>query len=341
MCKKIAVGLSGGVDSSIAAYLLIKEGYEVIGIWMDILGRPENSIDAERVAEFLEIPFYRIDISGAYRNHVINYIKNEYTSGRTPNPCIFCNRNVKFGAFLDKALESGIVFDYFATGHYANLIKYPETGRYGLEKGFSDNKDQVYFLSMLTQNQLKKLIFPLGNMNKSEVREIAGKIGLFTALKKESQDLCTGDYRQFISESSESGSFIDIYGNVLGRHRGIENYTIGQRRGLGISSSTEPYYVIKIRAEENTVVLGFDDDLKSKEMYVKNTNWFPFSEPELPYRIICKIRYRDNGSPAIIVEKTDVDTYRIVFQEERRAITPGQIAVFYKDAEVIGAGIIT
>ncbi len=341
MKGKVAVGISGGVDSSVAVHILKEKGYDVSGIWMDILDRPETSADAERVADFFDIPFHRIDLKEEYRKYVISYIRTEYTSGKTPNPCVFCNRMVKFGAFLDKALASGIYFDYFATGHYAVITRYSSNGRYGLRKGFSADKDQVYFLSMLKQDQLKKLIFPLGGMEKKEVIKIAEKIGLFTALKKESQDLCTGDYRQFITSGSPEGSFITREGVVLGRHKGIEHYTIGQRRGLGISSETKPYYVIEINPQQNTVVLGFDDDLKMKEMYVNRTNWFPFEKPELPMKVLCKIRYRDSGSPAVISEVTPDGNYKVVFESFRRAITPGQIAVFYKKDEVLGAGIIT
>ncbi len=340
MGKKVAVGLSGGVDSSVAAYILKESGYDVTAVWMDITGNPEAGNDAEKVSDFLDIPFYRIDLKEEYNRSVITYVNSEYLSGRTPNPCVMCNRNIKFGVFLDKAMKSGVEFDYFATGHYALISKNSTTGRYSLKKGLS-SKDQVYFLSMLRQSQLERLIFPLGEMNKAQVREIAENIGLFTAMKKESQDLCTGDYRDFITSKPGTGNFVDKDGNILGKHKGIEHYTIGQRRGLGISSSTEPYYVTQIIPEENTVVLGFDGDLKSTEMTVNNTNWLPFTEPDLPMNVTCKIRYRDNGAPAVIADRTSDGKYRVLFKEERRAITPGQIAVFYDSNEVIGAGIIT
>ncbi len=340
MKKKVAVGLSGGVDSSVAAYILKERGYDVTAVWMDITGNPEAGNDAERVSEFLDIPFHRIDLKDEYDRTVISYVNREYLSGRTPNPCVMCNRNIKFGIFLDKAMESGVEFDYFATGHYALVSKNSRTGRYSLKKGLS-SKDQVYFLSMLRQSQLERLIFPLGEMDKTQVRGIAEDIGLFTAMKKESQDLCTGDYRDFITAEPVAGNFVDKDGNILGKHKGIEHYTIGQRRGLGISSTAEPYYVTQIIPEENTVVLGFDSDLKSTEMIVNSTNWLPFEKPELPVNAVCKIRYRDSGAPAVITDRTEDGNYRVVFEKERRAITPGQIAVFYDGDEVLGAGIIT
>lgn len=337
---KVAVGISGGVDSSVAAFLLKKQGYEVVGLWMDIMGVPGNSADAEKVAKFLKIPIYKIDLKTEYTESVISYIREEYTSGRTPNPCVMCNRRIKFGAFLSKAGEAGVSFDYFATGHYAILERDSHTGRFLLRKGLSEDKDQVYFLSMLKQNQLSKLLFPLGGMKKSDVRAIAEEAGLFTALKRESQDLCTGDYRNFISGVKGKGVFTDKNGKVLGYHKGIEHYTIGQRRGLGISSSTQPYYVIEIDTVNNIVILGFDKDLESKEMIVNETNWIAFDEPELPMEVLCKIRYRDHGAPAVIRQKNEDGSFSVIFNRNRRAITPGQVAAFYSNDIVIGAGII-
>ncbi len=337
-----AVGLSGGVDSSVAAYLLKKKGWQVIGIKMNLFSSSDDtsSKDAKKVADYLEIPYYEIDMEMDYSKIVISYIQDEYSKGRTPNPCVVCNQNLKFGSFLDKANESGINFDFFCTGHYAIIEKDIKTNRYNLFKGLHAEKDQAYFLSMLTQNQLKKIHFPLGKMTKQEVRKIADEAGLFTSNKKESQDLCSGDYRKYITNSNGSGNFVDKNGKILGTHKGIENYTIGQRRGLDISSSTLPYYVTAIDPQTNIVHLGFNDDLIATKMLIDQPNWISINEPVLPMEVTAKIRYRDNGSAATITEKLDQNKYLVEFQESRRAITPGQIAVFYSGDKVIGGSYI-
>jgi tRNA-specific 2-thiouridylase len=336
---KIAVGISGGVDSSVAAWLLKKEGHDVVGIWMNLFGNESLAKDAERVAKYLGIPFFKVDLQTEYNEIVVSYIKEEYALGKTPNPCVMCNRGVKFGLFIEKALSIGVEFDYFATGHYS-IIEYNEkNSRYLLKKGIHDGKDQAYFLSMLSQKQLGRILFPLGGKIKSDVRKIAEDAGLFTTDKRESQDLCSGDYRDFIDDSKGPGNFIDESGLILGRHKGIENYTIGQRRGLGISSSTEPWYVIGIKPGSNEVVLGFNSDLLNKGMIVSKCNWIATPRPDFPIKVDAKIRYRDNGAPAILTE-VEEDLIEVVFSEERRAVTPGQVAVFYDGDTVIGAGII-
>ncbi len=336
---KIAVGISGGVDSSVAAWILREQGHAVIGIWMNLFGNESSAIDAEKVCEFLNIPFYKIDLQNEYKNLVISYIKDEYALGKTPNPCVMCNRGVKFGQFIEKALSSGLDFEYFATGHYSIIEQDNKTKRYLLKKGVHEGKDQAYFLSMLQQDQLSRIIFPLGGKTKPEVRKIAEKAGLFTTDKRESQDLCSGDYRDFIVDSKGSGNFVDNKGLILGKHKGIENYTIGQRRGLGISSSTDPYYVIGIKPENNEVILGFNNDLLNKGMIVSRCNWIAVEKPNFPIIVDAKIRYRDNGSPATLTEIKE-DTIQVLFDNERRAVTPGQIGVFYIGDSVLGAGII-
>jgi len=339
---KIAVGLSGGVDSSVVAYLLKKEGHDVVGVRMNLFPGNANSEDddARKVADHLGIEYLSIDMEQEYHENVIKYIKSEYLSGRTPNPCIICNRFLKFGLFLDKVLESGLEFDMFATGHYAIIEKNEKINRYELKKGSNSDKDQAYFLSMLTQDQLSRIIFPLGRMNKKDVKKIAADAGLFTADKKESQDLCSGDYRDFLEKNNSTGNFIDKEGKVLGNHEGIENYTIGQRRGLGLSSPGEPYYVLSIDAENNNVIIGYNRDLLSSTMVVGKINWGAVEKPQFPLDVQVKIRYRDNGIAGRIEKKLDNGNHLIYFSEERRAVTPGQLAVFYDNDTVLGAAFI-
>lgn len=340
---KIAVGLSGGVDSSVVAHLLKKEGHEVIGVRMNLFAHGQNpeEDDAKKVADHLGIKFLSIDMEKEYHEHVVSYMKREYLSGRTPNPCIICNRYIKFGLFLDRVLQSGLDFDMFATGHYAIIEKNEITNRYLLKKGTNTDKDQAYFLSLLSQEQLAKILFPLGNMNKAQVKEIAASAGLFTAQKRESQDLCTGDYRDYIEDTHDSkGNFIDRKGKILGKHQGIENYTIGQRRGLGLSSPGEPYYVVGLDGESNNVIVGYNKDLLSSTMVVGKINWGAIKEPDLPFDVQVKIRYRDNGIEAVIVEKQDNGNFLVHFSEDRRAVTPGQLAVFYENDTVLGAAFI-
>ena len=340
---KIAVGLSGGVDSSVVAYLLKNEGHEVIGVRMNLfpVGENKEEEDARKVADILGIEFVSFDMEKEYHETVVQYMKKEYLSGRTPNPCIICNRYIKFGLFLDKVLQSGFDFDMFATGHYAVIEKNSENDRYNLRKGTHTDKDQAYFLSILTQDQLSKILFPLGRMDKTLVIEIASIAGLFTADKRESQDLCSGDYRNYISEEeSGKGNFVSKSGQILGKHKGIENYTIGQRRGLALSSSGDPYYVIGLDGEDNNVIIGYNYDLLSSKMIVGSMNWGALIEPKLPLQVQVKIRYRDDGIPGIIHEKRSDGKYLISFSEKRRAVTPGQLAVFYDNDTVLCAAFI-
>jgi tRNA-uridine 2-sulfurtransferase len=326
--KTVAVGLSGGVDSSVAVILLKEQGYEVTGIHMH-LTEGDSTEDARKVAEKLEIPFYDIDMRDAYRERIVEYIRSDYAMGRTPNPCVRCNRELKFGLFWDRALEQLGSCDYFATGHYAHVERDEAKGLYLLRKGLHGDKDQAYFLSLLTQEQLGRVIFPLGDLEKPYVRGIAEKAGLFTAQKRESQDLCVGEYRLFLAEGKGPGDFMDTEGNVLGRHRGIEQYTVGQRRGLNIAVGF-PVYVISIDRENNRVVVGSDEDLLTREVVLSGINWGSVREPGLPHRTNGKIRYRDRAAPCV-VERREGDRYYVRFVEPKRAVTPGQLAVFYDD----------
>ncbi|MDC7223049.1 MAG: tRNA 2-thiouridine(34) synthase MnmA [Spirochaetales bacterium] len=326
--NRVAVGISGGVDSSVTALLLKEQGYDVFGIHMHLV-EGDSGEDARKVAEKLEIPYYDIDMRQAYREKIVEYIRSDYAMGRTPNPCVRCNRELKFGLFWEMALEAAGECDYFATGHYAHVEKDPSTGRFLLRKGLHGDKDQAYFLSMLTQEQLGRVIFPLGDLEKPQVRQIAEKAGLFTAQKRESQDLCVGEYRQFLTVGAGEGEFVDPEGKVLGTHKGIEHYTVGQRRGLNIAAGY-PVYVIAIDRENNRVVVGPDEALLTQDVVISGVNWGAVEEPELPYRTFGKIRYRDTASPCVVESCSD-GQYKIRFDEAKRAITPGQLAVFYND----------
>ena len=350
--KKIAVGLSGGVDSSVAALLLKEEGYRVEGIFMKIWDGKEKSSskpacygpeekdieDVKKVTDILKIPLHIIDLRKEYKEVVIDYFKNEYIKGRTPNPCIICNRFLKFGVLLEKTAKSGINFDYFATGHYARIEFDRERGRYILKKGKDPDKDQSYFLYLLTQEQLSRLIFPLGNYTKKKVREIAERYNLPVSDKEESQDFISPDRFFLFENGKRQGEIVDKYGNVLGKHKGIIYYTIGQRRGLGIARG-KPYYVIGIDGEKNRIVVGEEEDLFRKEFIVKNINLISVEKIEKAIRVDVKIRYKHSPSPATVIPFKK-DSLRVIFDFPQRAITPGQSAVFYQKDIVLGGGII-
>lgn len=335
---RIAVGISGGVDSSVVAYLLKKQGHDVIGVNMKLLKDMDNS-DAAAVCEHLGIPFYPMDMTEFYRDHILKYIQEDYSSGRTPNPCVRCNKELKFGRLLDRAMEIAGEFDRFATGHYARIIE-SDTGRLTLYQGLHGDKDQAYFLSLLSQEQLSRVLFPLGEMTKDEVRAIAKEAGLFTHEKGESQDLCVGEYRNYIDLDSGPGDFVDLDGKVLGTHKGIENYTVGQRRGLDIAAGY-PIYVVSINKEKNQVVVGPNEALFSDEMIIEEVNWGAIEKPPIPWTGRIKIRYRDQGVEAQLAEDLGDGRFKVCFSEPRRAVTPGQLAVFYMpDGGVALAGVI-
>ncbi|MGN0254374.1 MAG: tRNA 2-thiouridine(34) synthase MnmA [Chordicoccus sp.] len=355
----VVVGMSGGVDSSVAAYLLKQQGYDVIGVTMQIWQNEDACSvekkggccgvsaveDARRVADVIGIPYYVMNFRKEFRKNVMDYFVAEYQAGRTPNPCIACNRYVKWESLLQKSLALGA--DYIATGHYATVVRLPN-GRYTLHTAAGDertSKDQTYALYNLTQDQLRHTIMPIGAYTKDRVRAIAEEAGLPVAHKPDSEEICfipDNDYASFIEKDTgkkaEPGNFVDEEGHVLGRHRGIIRYTIGQRKHLGIALG-HPVFVKEIRPDTNEVVLSENADLFSRTVTVKNLNWM--AEPDLPEnnRVMAKIRYNHRAASAII-EKRDADTVLCTFDEPARAAAPGQAAVFYQNGCLLGGGTI-
>ncbi len=353
----VAVGMSGGVDSSLAAAILKNRGYNVIGITMEIYGGEDMPVKtnghacygpgeqedirlAKEVAEFLSIPHHTIDLKNEYRTAVLEYFTEEYLSGRTPNPCTRCNPVMKFGFMLDRAREAGIAFDRFATGHYARVCCIEEQKRYVLKKAVDKKKDQTYFLYGLKPGILPSLLFPIGNLTKKEVRKYSDEIHLPVCSRPESQDFIEGgDYSGlFDRKRIKPGPVVDVHGNHLGIHKGIINYTIGQRRGLGIPHS-EPLYVIRIAPKENTIVVGPRDHLFSDTLIAGNLNFISIDPPQSPLRIKAKIRQNHMEDDALLIP-SDGDKIKVVFDSPQLSITPGQSIVFYDNDILLGGGII-
>jgi len=346
MKKKVLVAMSGGVDSSVAAWLLKEAGYAVTGVTMCLGIREEGDSarccgrdaidDARQICDRLNIPHFVFDLANEMEEHVINKFTAEYRRGRTPNPCIDCNRYLKFGSLLDKA--RGIGFDYLATGHYARIEKCGDT--WHLMRPKDRIKDQTYFLYPIKTDDLSSILFPLGSLSKEDVRALAKKAGLHVAQKAESQDICfitQRDYRQFFLEknlSSDEGDIVDMKGNILRRHRGIIFYTIGQRSGLGISSKM-PLYVVEIDARKNQVIVGEKKALQAKGLIAGDINLLT---DELPAEVEAKIRYRKK--PARCKISREGKNLKVIFKEPQESITPGQAVVFYAGDEVLGGGVI-
>lgn len=357
MKKRVVIGMSGGVDSSVGAYLLKEQGYDVVGITMQIWqDKSEDAFereggccslsaveDARRVCDKIDIPFYVVNFREIFEKRVIDYFVDEYFEGRTPNPCIACNRYIKFEALLDKA--RALEADYVATGHYARVGYDDLYKRYVLKKSATITKDQTYALYNLTQDQLKATLMPLGDYTKEQVREIAHQQHLGVASKPDSQEICfveDDNYARFLTErrpeAVKPGYFVDTRGNILGKHKGIVHYTVGQRKGLGIALG-KPMFVVELIPDRNLVVLGDESEVFSKELIASDMNYIIFELLENPIKVKAKIRYSAQEA-ACIVEPINDGKVRVIFDEPQRAITPGQSVVFYDGDYVVGGGTI-
>lgn len=352
---KVLVGLSGGVDSTVTALLLKKQGYEVIGATMKIWGKDgmaaksghkdacygpdekESIEEAGKIAEQLGIPYHVINCVEKYESIVLENFKSEYRNGRTPNPCVWCNSYVKFGALPDMAKAMGIEFDKFATGHYAGVELNEKTGRYQLVRGINPKKDQSYFLYRLKQDQLARVILPLGSYTKEQIRTIAKENGLEVADKPDSQDFYGGDYNELLNFEEKEGNIVDTEGKILGKHKGFWNYTIGQRKGLGVSAS-EALYVLELKKDSNEVVVGFADKTFNKSLIANNLNWVSIENLKEKRRAQAKIR--STQQPVDVTLIPQENSVEVVFDDLQKSIAVGQSAVFYDGNFVLGGGII-
>ena len=351
MVDRALIGMSGGVDSSVAAYLTQTAGYECIGATMRLFDSPESTCcsldnveDARAVAFRLGMRFHVFNFTEDFRRQVMEHFAQSYEAGLTPNPCIECNRHLKFSRFLERAKVLGC--DYVVTGHYARIRQDETTGRYLLCKAVDSVKDQSYFLYCITQEQLSHTLFPLGSLTKAQVRQIAQEQGFLNAKKRDSQDICfvpDGDYmaflRSFTGKDYPTGDYLDLSGKVVGQHQGAVGYTLGQRKGLGIAMG-QPVYVCHKNMEANTVTVGPNEALFHRTLLANNWNWFPFPDLTEPMRVMAKARSRMTEQPATVYPEEN-GFARVEFDEPQRAITPGQAVVLYNGDMVVGGGTIT
>ena len=354
---KVAVGISGGVDSSVAAFLLKEAGHELIGITMAIWDKndktppssesknacygPDEKQDLEeahRICEEIGIPLHVFDCSQQYKEIVLDYFRKEYLAGRTPNPCVKCNHLMKFGVLQEMARKEGHVFDYFATGHYARIDQDQSTGRYCLKRAVDQRKDQSYFIYRLSQHQLAATLFPLGELCKEDVRRMALEHGLSVHDKDDSQDFYSGDYNDIIGAVAQPGQIVNTEGTVLGMHDGIWNYTPGQRRGLGLAAKA-PLYVVRIDKESNQVVVGTKDKTLSHVLTAKDLNWVSISQLDAPREVTTKIRSSQKEKEAVATPLSD-GRIAVEFRAAESAVSPGQSIVLYDHDIVLGGGII-
>lgn len=352
MPSHIMAAMSGGVDSSVTAALLLKEGYTVSGATMRLYDSPDSSrpcgtetniSDANRVCATLNIPFFVFDFTDMFQKEVIDRFADGYIRGLTPNPCVDCNRHIKFGKFLDRARQLGC--DTIATGHYAQIEYSEQHGRWVLKKGAQPQKDQSYVLYSMTQDELAHTLLPLGSMDKQEVRALAESLRLTNAHKSDSQDICfipDGNHMRFLCEQCNApchpGNFLDVHGNIVGTHRGVIGYTVGQRRGLGISADRRLYVIAK-DAAANTVTIGYEEDLLCSSFIVGDCNWIALSGLTEPRRAHVRTRYH-GAEPSCILAPLDDGTVRVTTDTPQRAVSPGQAAVFYDEDIVLGGGTI-
>lgn len=355
---RVVVAMSGGVDSSLTAALLVHKGYDVIGVTMQIWDKDVSDEasdergccslsavgDARRVADTLGIPYYVLNFREMFEETVVQYFIREYGMGKTPNPCIACNRYVKFEGLLNKSL--GLGAQYVATGHYARIAYDDQAGRYILSKGIDNTKDQSYALYHLNQNTLKHFLMPLGDYRKTQTRQMAAELGLSVANKPDSQEICfvpDDDYKSFLADKSpellKPGYIVDTAGNIIGRHQGLPLYTIGQRKGLGLAAG-KPLYVVELDYQNNKVVVGDNQEVFSSELIAEDLNFILFDELKSPLRVAAKIRYSAKEAEANVVPLPNGQV-RVIFETPQRAITPGQSIVFYEAENVIGGGIIS